>query len=222
MKLLQDILDELKEFLNGKTIDAIAPPIIYIIMNNFLPLNQSVLFALTVAGAFAIVRLIRKESILYALGGTVSVGFASALALLSNNAANYFLPKIFGSGLLFIALLVSLVIKKPAAAVLSHLTRGWSFAWFMRKDIKPAYREVTIAWTLLVFMRLVIQIVLYQRGSLSELGWASILLGFPATLTVLILTLVYGIWRLKKLGGPGIHEFEANVEPPWEGQKKGF
>lgn len=51
---------------------------------------------------------------------------------------------------------------------------------------------------------------------------ASILLGFPATLTVLILTLIYGVWRLKKLGGHGIHEFEAGKEPPWEDQKKGF
>lgn len=94
--------------------------------------------------------------------------------------------------------------------------------WFLREDIKPAYREVTIVWTILVLIRLVLQIVFYQRGDLSELGWASILLGFPATLTVLILTLIYGVWRLKKLGGPGIHEFEAGKNPPWEGQKKGF
>lgn len=222
MKLLRDIQAELQQFLSGKTIDVLIPPIIYVLLNNFFTLKTAVFFAITVAVIFAIVRLLKKESILYALGGVLSVAFASSFALLSDNATNYFLPKIIGSGFLFILLLLSLLVKRPAAAIMSHLARGWSFEWFMREDIKPAYREVTIVWTLLAFMRMVIQIKLYQRGNVTEIGWASILLGFPATLTVLILTLIYGIWRLKKLGGPGIHEFEAGKEPPWEGQKKGF
>lgn len=222
MQLLKDIKDELKQFLSGKTVDALIPPIIYVVLNNFTSLKMAIGGALAIAVILAIFRVFKMETILYALGGIVGVVFASGFALISNNAANYFLPKILGSGGLFLLLAISLLVGKPAAAILSHLSRGWSFQWFLRKDIKPAYREVTIAWTILVFLRLVLQIILYQRGDLSELGWASILLGFPATLTVLILTLVYGVWRLKKLGGPGIHEFEAGKEPPWEGQKKGF
>lgn len=222
MKLLKDIQEELKQFLSGRTVDAILPPIIYVIANNFTTLKIAIVIAVAVAGIFTMIRLYRKESILYAIGGLISVVFASSFALLSDNATNYFLPRILGSALLFILLVISLLLRKPAAAILSHLSRGWSFDWFMRKDVKPAYREVTIVWAILAFARMGIQIILYQRGNVSELGWASILLGFPATLTVLIGTLVYGIWRLKKLGGPGIHEFEAGKEPPWEGQKKGF
>ena len=222
MQLLKDIKDELMQFLSGKTVDALIPPIIYVLINNLSGLKTAVIAALAVAIFLAFYRLLKKESILYAFGGILGVTFASGFALISNNAANYFLPKILGSAGLFLLFTLSLFIGKPAAAVLSHLSRGWQFDWFLRDDIKPAYREVTIAWTILVLIRLVLQIILYQRGNLSELGWASILLGFPATLTVLILTLVYGIWRLKKLNGPGIHEFEAGKNPPWEGQKKGF
>lgn len=118
--------------------------------------------------------------------------------------------------------IISVFIGRPLAAILSHVSRGWQFDWFLRTDIKPAYREVTIIWTVLFLARMALQIFLYQRGNLIELGWASIILGFPATLTVLILTLIYGIWRLKGLGGPGIHEFQEGKNPPWEGQKKGF
>lgn len=221
MKLLKDIKDELSQFLSGKTIDTLIPPIIYALVNSLFGLRPAVIAALTLAILFAVYRLLQKESVLYALGGLGGVVIASGFALLSNNAANYFLPKILGSAGLLL-LLISLLIKKPAAAILSHLSRGWSFAWFLREDIKPAYLEVTIAWILLVFLRLILQIILYKRGNVSELGWASILLGFPATLTVLILTLIYGVWRLKKLGGPGIDEFEAGKKPPWEGQRKGF
>lgn len=220
--MLKDIKDELMQFLSGKTVDALIPPIIYVLLNNVTSLKYAVIGALSIAVLLALFRLFKKESIFYALGGIAGVAFASGFALISDNAANYFLPKILGSGGLVLLLSISLFIGKPAAAVLSHLSRGWTFDWFLRDDIKPAYREVTIAWTILVLIRLVLQIVIYQRGDLTELGWASILLGFPATLTVLILTLVYGVWRLKKLGGPGIDEFEAGKNPPWEGQRKGF
>ncbi len=222
MKILKDIKDELQQFLSGKTIDALIPPIVYLIINNLAELKTAVISALSIAILLALFRVFKKESVLYALGGIIGVAFASGFALISDNAANYFLPKILGSGGLFLLFIISLLIGKPAASILSHLSRGWQFDWFMRDDIKPAYQEVTGAWTVLVFIRLVLQLILYKRGNLTELGWASILLGFPATLTVLILTLVYGVWRLKKLGGPGIDEFEEGKNPPWEGQKKGF
>lgn len=222
MKILKDIQDELGKFLSGKTVDTIVPPIVYLLMNNLFTLKIAIGSSLIIAVMFSIYRLFKKESILYALLGISGVVIASVFALFSDNSTNYFLPKIIGSGFLFLGILISLLIGRPAAAILSHLSRGWTFSWFMRKDIKPAYQEVTIAWGVLVLIRTLLQLYLYQRGNLTELGWASILLGFPATLTVLILTLVYGVWRLKKLGGPGIEEYEEGKEPPWEGQKKGF
>ena len=42
-KLLKDIWDELKQFLSGKTIDALIPPIIYIIGNGLFGLKEGVL-----------------------------------------------------------------------------------------------------------------------------------------------------------------------------------
>ena len=152
----------------------------------------------------------------------VGVLIASGFAYLAGNAANYFLPRVITSGFFFLVALISLIIGKPMAALASHITRGWSLDWFLRKDIKPAYREVTIAWGILFLTRMVLQIMLLRRANLVDVGIANILLGFPATFTVLILTYIYGIWRLKKLKGPGINEFMEGKEPPWEGQKKGF
>lgn len=220
--LFKDIIDELKQFITGKTIDALFPPIVYIIGNSIFGLKIGVILAISVALILGLFRAFRKESVIYALGGTLGVGIASGFALLADNAASFFLPKVISSGFLFLVALISILIGKPVAALLSHLTRGWNFAWFMRKDIKPAYREVTIAWSVLLLVRTILQWILFKRGNLAELGWASIILGFPATLTVLILTLIYGIWRLQNLGGPGVDEFEEGKEPPWRGQKKGF
>lgn len=221
-KLFQDIVDELRQFLSGKTIDAIFPPLIYILGNTLFGLKIGVILALSTAVLLGILRFSKKQSIIYALAGILGVAIASGFALIADNAANYFLPKIITSGFLFLVALISILMGRPLAAIMSHLSRGWEFEWFLRKDIKPAYREVTLAWTVLFLIRMSLQWIIYKRGSLVELGWASIVLGFPATLIVLILTLVYGVWRLKKLGGPGVDEFRKGKEPPWEGQRKGF
>jgi hypothetical protein len=221
-KLAKDIGDELKQFISGKSMDVVIPPILYLVGNNLFGLKEGIILALSLAIILGIFRFFKKESILYALGGIGGVALASGLALIADNAANYFLPKIISSGAFFLVAIISVLIGKPLAAILSNVSRGWEFDWFLRGDIKPAYREVTIVWALLFLGRMSLQIFLYTRGNLTELGFASILLGFPTTLTVLIATLIYGIWRLKRLGGPGIDEFREGKNPPWEGQKKGF
>lgn len=221
-KFIKGVIDEVRSFLNGKTIDALIPPLVYVISSNFVKLKVSIMLSLGVALAFAIYRIFKRDKIIYALGGVLSVVVASGFALFADNAANYFLPKVLGSAGLLIISVVSILIGRPIAAILSHLSRGWRFDWYLRRDIKPAYREVSIAWVILVAVRLSLQWLFYQRGNVVELGWASIVLGFPMTLVVLVLTLVYGLWRLKNLGGPGIEEYEAGKNPPWEGQTKGF
>lgn len=221
-QILTDLVDEVKNFTKGKTIDAIFPPIVYVIGNRFFGLKIGIILALLLALILAIKRIIKKENFIYALGGMLGVLIASGFAYLAGNAANYFLPRVITSGFFFLVALISLIIGKPMAAVASHITRGWTFDWFLRKDVKPAYREVTIAWALLFLARMILQIMLLRRASIVDVGLANILLGFPATFTVLILTYIYGIWRLKKLEGPGVYEFMEGKEPPWLGQTKGF
>ena len=63
-----------------------------------------------------LVRILRKQTWQYALGGLVAVGLAAGLALLTRNAANYFIPAIVSSGLLLLLAIISLVIGKLLAA----------------------------------------------------------------------------------------------------------
>lgn len=213
---------EVKQFVNGKTIDALVPPLVYLVANQLFNLKLTVFISITTAIMFALYRIVKKESVLYALAGLGGILIALGSALLTDSAENYFLPGIISSGFMSVVSLISVLIGRPLAAVLSHLSRSWDFKWFMRKDIKPAYREVTLVWSLLFLLRMILQIVLLERGNLVEITWINIMLGLPATLIVLVFTLIYGNWRLGKLGGPGIDEFEEGKTPPWRGQKKGF
>lgn len=218
----QEIGEELKSVLSGRTMDALLPPLVFVIVNGLFRLEVAVIAAVGLAVLLTGLRLIKGQSWYYALGGLLGVGLAAGLALLTRDAASYFIPAIIGSALLSLVTIISNFIGKPLAAWLSHLTRGWPLDWFWREDVKPAYTEVTWVWALLIAFRLAIQIFLFQRGDAATLGWANLLLGWPVTIAVLVFSYVYGIWRLRQLGGPGVHEFREGKAPPWEGQTRGF
>jgi hypothetical protein len=133
-------------------LDAIIPPFVYLIVNGQFGLLAAVLSASSVALAFGLYRLKQKQSWGYALGGLVSILLAGALALIADNATNYFLPGIISNALILVIAVITLVIDKPMAAYVSHLTRGWKLQWFWLKEIKPAYREVTWMWTMFFLM----------------------------------------------------------------------
>lgn len=218
----EELLTELKSIFLNKTFDAILPPIIFALSNNFFGLKTAIFLALTTALINLIRRLLTKNTFLYSLGGLLGVLFASGFAYLTDNASNYFIPALSSSFFWLITTAVSLLWGKPLAAWASHLSRGWPLKWFWRDDIKPAYREVTIFWCLFFTLRLIIQLNLYFSDSILNLAWFNLIFGWPAIISILILSYIYGVWRLRKLGGPGVDEFKADKKPPFEGQKKGF
>ena len=71
-------------------------------------------------------------------------------------------------------------------------------------------------------MRALVQFFLFQGGDTEALGIVSVLMGWPALIVLLILSYLYGLWRLRNLAGPSVEEFTAGIQPPWEGQTRGF
>lgn len=219
---LKEIWQELKTVLTGTTLDALLPPILFAILNAIFGLAVAAIGALVLSLGLGVFRLIRNQRWLYALLGLLLAGLASGLGLLTKNAGNYFIPSIVTSALLTLAALISNLLGKPLAAWASHLTRGWPLDWFWREDVKPAYRDVTWAWTVFFLLRLSLQVFLFTSGRVDALAWTETLLSWPVTILVLVLSYVYGIWRLRKLSGPGVDEFQEGKAPPWEGQTRGF
>ena len=218
----KEIIEEFKTVVSGRTFDALLPPILFVAANSAFGLNPAVLLSLGFALSLGITRMLRRQNWKYALGGFAAVSFASGLAYLTRTAAGYFLPAIAGSAGLALLSLASLAAGKPLAVWASHLTRGWPLKWFWRKDVKPAYSEVTVFWSIYLVSRLVVQVNLYRSGDAAGLAWANLLLGWPVIAVVLTGSYIYGVWRLRRLHGPGVEEFKAGAKPPWKGQTRGF
>lgn len=221
---MNELLQEFRTVFSGRThtADTIIPPLVYVVVNWLAGLLPATLAALVLAAILMGLRLVKKQPWLYALSGLILTLLAAGLAWYTQNAVLYFLPDLVASGVLLAAALLSIWVGKPLAAWSSHLTRAWPKEWYWLPNILPAYTEVTWMWTIFIAVRLITQYFFYQRGDVSLLGWANILLGWPVTIVVLVVSYLYGVWRLAKLGGPSVEEFISHQPAPWKGQKKGF
>jgi len=221
---MNELLQELRTVFSGRsnTLDTIIPPLLYVLVNMLAGPLPAVLSAVGLAVILTVLRLVRKQSWWYAFSGLVLTLLAAGLAWFTQNAASFFLPDLITSGALLAATLLSIWLKKPLAAWSSHLTRGWPKDWYWLPNIRPAYTEVTWMWAAFIAARLMAEYLLYQQGNVSLLGLASVLLGWPVTIVVLVMSYLYGTWRLTKLGGPSVEEFLSHQPAPWKGQKKGF
>jgi hypothetical protein len=219
----RELLEEFRMVL-GKVglLDTVLPPVLFLALNSTVGFQVAVGGALTLAVVIAILRLFRKQSLMYSLAGLGSVLLAILLAWFLGRSKGYFLPDIVNGGLTVALALVSLLIRKPMVAWTSYLARRWPLEWYWHEKVRPAYSEVTIAWTIFFAARLLWQVMLYQRNNVSQLALVNALTGWPAIVVLLILSYLYGIWRLQRLGGPSVEEFRNQTPPPWQGQKRGF
>jgi hypothetical protein len=221
-KLFKEIFEELISVFTGKSIDILLPPLLFLVLYRLFNLEVALVGSLVLSIVFFGIRIYHKSNWYYALGGLLGVIFAVAMSYLNNNASDFFLPDIIATVTLILITVISLLLGKPLAALVSHITRGWDLNWFYRKDVLPAYKEVTIFWLVFFIVRLTIEVNLYVSGNVDELVVANIILGLPLTIGVLTVSYIYGIWRLHNLKGPGVDEFANNIEPPWRGQNRGF
>jgi hypothetical protein len=222
---IRELWEELQKVFAGrgvKLLDALLPVIVFLAANSRLGIPLALALSIGTALVFFFFRLLQKDNLYYALGGLGGVVLAAGFAYLNNSAVGFFLPGLVTSGLTVVILLLSAIIKRPLAALSSHLTRSWPLSWYWQPQVRPAYSEVTLFWAVGLGARLGLEYWLFQQGAAGSLGLIRTVLGWPYTILLLVLSYIYGLWRLEKLAGPSVEEFISNQPPPWEGQKRGF
>jgi hypothetical protein len=221
---LRELVEEFRTVVVGRAnlIDAIVPPLLFVVLNALFGFQSALWGALVVAALLALLRLIRRQPLRYALGGLGGVVLAVAIALLLDQAAGYFLPNIITGMATAILAAVSVMAGRPLVAWTSYLARRWPVKWYWHPRVRPAYSEVTLVWAVFIALRASFQLFLFQREATGLLGVLNVMMGWPATVLLLAASYLYGTWRLRKLGGPSVEEFKAEAPPPWDGQRRGF
>lgn len=221
---LQELVEEFRTVVigDGGIADAVIPPVIFLLINQFLGFEYAMWSALAMALIITALRLFRGQSWLYALGGLGTVVLAILASKLLGQAQGYFLPNLATDVLLTLALVFSVIVRRPLVALTSRLTRRWPLDWYWHPRVRPAYTEVTLAWVVFFALRLLLKIMLFRAANAEGLALFNTLTGWPANIILLALSYIYGTWRLRNLKGPSVEEFERGEEPPWTGQQRGF
>jgi hypothetical protein len=221
---LNELLHELRAVVlsSRSLIDIILPPLLFLLLVKWLGFSYAIWGALSLAVLFVAWRIVRRQSIWTAVGGVVGVLLSLALVQVFNREESFFLPGIL-TGVATVLLAVgSIIAGKPMVAWTSYLARRWPLDWYWHPRVRPAYTEVTWFWAIFFLLRVGLQLNLFQAAQAELLAGVNLLLGWPATLLLLIFSYLYGTWRLRQLGGPSVAEFQENAPPPWQGQQRGF
>jgi len=220
----RELLDEFRAVFAGRNsfLDAILPPILFLLVNGLAGFQAAMWSALALSVVFAVVRIVRKQSLLYALAGVGSVVVAIGIVWILGKSEGFFLPGLVSGSMTLLLTIVSLVIRRPMVAWTSFIARRWPWDWYWHPQVRPAYSETTFAWAVVFAVRLFLQYSAYQSQNVTLLAVTNFFTGWFLTILLLILTYLYGTWRLAQLKGPSVEEFKNNVPPPWQGQRRGF
>ena len=225
MNKLQELLEEFKAVLSGRgarLLDSFLPLLVFLIANPLLGLRFALWGALAAAGGFSLYRILKKENLVYTLGGLGGVLLAALFVWLSGSEAGFFLPGLISGAVTVVLCVVSVALNRPVAAWSSFITRRWPLGWYWHPRVLPAYNEVTMMWAMAFAGRLILEFWFFQQEAVGALGASKVLLGWPFIIILLVISYLYGLWRLGRLRGPSIEEFKNGDEPPWEGQRRGF
>lgn len=228
MSVLKEKAREIKEEFDqvvkgrGHFLEAALPLLVFIVLSSFWRADVASGAAVLLALFYVAQNLRKRKSPLYSLGGLAALTLGIAAFVVSGRAGDVLLSSILSNILLLGLCLLSVLVKRPLVAWTSYLARHYPLSWYWHANVRPAYSEVTLLWGLFFGMRFLLQVLLLRSGKDALLFAFSILSGWPAIIGLLVVSYLYGIWRLRNLQGPSAEEYRRGDPPPWKGQQRGF
>ncbi|CAG7845469.1 hypothetical protein USB125703_01735 [Pseudoclavibacter triregionum] len=152
-----------------------------------------------------VIRLVRREQLMPAIGGLLALALSAFLALRSGNDADFFLPGFWTNGAYCVVMLVSALAGWPLIGVVAGLLTQTGTAWRRLPRLRRLMLGLTLAWAAFFALRLAVQLPLYFAGNIEALGATKLLMGTPMYAVLLVLTVILARGGMLKDGliGPG-------------------
>jgi hypothetical protein len=161
-------------------LDSGLPSILFLLVFNISHnLNQSALLAIALSVVFAVLRLVKRETVQHAISGVVGVAFCALLARHTGKAADFYLPGLIINVIYGTVYTIANLAKWPILGLLLGPVLGENLAW--RKNIarRRAYINAGWIWVALFASRLLVQYPLYKTNHINLLGTARLVMGTP-------------------------------------------
>ncbi|RII15005.1 hypothetical protein DSC45_19100 [Streptomyces sp. YIM 130001] len=169
------------------------PVVAFVAANSLRGLTAAIITAGIVALAIAVERLLRKESLMPALGGVFGVASAAGISWYTGSAKDFFVVGIWASLAGAVVLLASVLARWPLAGLIWNQATGKGTVWRADRRSMFYYDAATLFLTVIFGSRFVVQQWLYDADQVGSLGFAKIAMGFP----LLAVGLVVVAWAAK-------------------------
>lgn len=137
------------------------------------------LVAVGISAVLAALRLLKGESVQYALSGLAGVALGAFVASRTGDASNFFLPGIIINSVSLAAYLGSILIGRPLLGFFVSQLSGEGSAWHEDPTHRSAYTKASWIWVGLFAFRLSIQVPLYVTEAVGPLAAARVVTGVP-------------------------------------------
>lgn len=162
--------------------------------------TPAAIVAVAVGVVLTVARLVRGQTLQFALSGLVGIALAGFIVSRTGRAEDFFLPGILMNAGYAAAYLVSILVRWPLMGVIIASLGGQGTEWRKDPALMRLYTRVSWVWVGLFVLRLAVQLPLYAASALVALGVAKVAMGIP--LFVLGLWLSYLLVRRGTPAGP--------------------
>ena len=195
-------------------VDTVVPPLVFVGVDAIAGLGAAAAASLGLCAVVLVVRLVRRERLVYAVSGLGGVAVGVGFALAAGDASGFFVPGIVANAVFAVLCAASVLVRRPALAYTSAAIYRWPLDWYWHPRVRPAYSEMTWVWAAYYAAKAGVQWALVEREALGALAAVRIATGWPALAVLLVATYAYIRWRLERLGGPSVDELRNEREAP--------
>lgn len=157
-------------------------------------LNLSLIAALAAAGVFTLIRLVQGSKLVSALTGLVGVAICAFAAYRTGNASDYFVVGFWTNGVYILAYLLSMLVRWPLTGLIFAVIRGEALSWRQNPVRLRQYMLATWIITVLMMLRLAVQVPLYFANNVEALGATRLIMGLPLY--------ALGVWLAWRVSAP--------------------
>jgi Protein of unknown function (DUF3159) len=173
-------------------VDTLVGPLLFLILFKTAGLDAALIGAGAAALAVVALRWVRGQRLTSAWYGVAGVAVGAAIAKTTGSGSGYFIPKVASNALYGTAFLGSVLIGKPLIGIVWAFFHRQPFAWGYRAEVRRVFSALTLMWAGAYFFRAAVYGVLITdaKDRTGALATASVVLGFPLTVLLVLVTLL--------------------------------
>lgn len=162
-------------------LESVLPGLAFVVLFTLRPdpLILSLGVSVGLAAVFTVVRLVQKSPPSAALGGLIAAGAAAGLALWTGRGADNFVPGLITNAVYGTVFLIAALVGWSLIGIAAGFLMGDATGWRADKRKRRAFTWLGIAWAVLFFARLAVQLPLYLTDQVTALGTLKLIMGLP-------------------------------------------